>query len=882
MMASKDQNKRKKNLDRLQEVHSAMGCYIYMVISIAFFVVIVCAGLFLAERLFPRSVHVFNYSLSTRTFVELKSAHKYKAAADFYEQKKEIFTTHGDKYINMIEVFDCYRRIGEYEKAEQILRDIQDYKYLSEKEKREFDKEPWLKDFFCFNVAKEFFNLYEEMGDIDGQRQSYTIMKESLTPEVKEHFKDLLSQSKKEFKKILPNIHKLENSLVIDEMIHLYDLKMLYLSSPIEALSEMSDYIDEIANDSRYGISYVQKNINIYINWLFECYGDFAAYTAITLAVDYAQDTDSFNEDKSEYGNLSDICYHVHDLKNSKRFYNVYTSFIESITSKEDPLYIKNRIRGFKFLEAEQDWTELEKQVIECCSSLRSLIGKNIQAMSESQREHFVGLLDAPFDYATNLLYEHPTETLASLCFENSIFMKGLLLRSNRETANRIKNSGDKNLLAMYDTLLVLRKELAYREGLGRVGNSLRINSLRKEIDQLDKQLVVSSEAYRQEQEDATANIKSISKVIKQNAVVIDFIQTDAEKLLALILAKDGSVKSVNLGTLKDLLSVLRYDYRQSYSNAGLTNKVWAPIEQNLNDVTEVYYTANGIFNSISFQALSLGGHIHVMDKYNLHLLSNTSNMLLIAQDAKSPISNKSQLAMWGDIDYGSRDNSIIESTSIVRDIVRGETLHHLVYSRDEIDAIQSIVNGKNIFPTIFDGANATELSFRSRAGKNDDIIHISTHGFFDEDDAHRKDYNPMYNSGLFFAGADSTWNKNDTLVVATAMEDDGILRADEIQYLDLSGCHLAVLSACKTGLGHSKNKEGVYGLQRGFKLAGVDKILMSLWNVDDKCTSDFMKEFYLNYYSGLTDEEALRKTQSAIREEYPSPENWGAFVLLY
>ena len=56
----------------------------------------------------------------------------------------------------------------------------------------------------------------------------------------------------------------------------------------------------------------------------------------------------------------------------------------------------------------------------------------------------------------------------------------------------------------------------------------------------------------------------------------------------------------------------------------------------------------------------------------------------------------------------------------------------------------------------------------------------------------------------------------------------------------------------------------------------------MSLWNVDDRCTSDLMKEFYSNLYSGMTDEEALLSAQRKIREVYPSPEYWGAFVLLY
>lgn len=139
-----------------------------------------------------------------------------------------------------------------------------------------------------------------------------------------------------------------------------------------------------------------------------------------------------------------------------------------------------------------------------------------------------------------------------------------------------------------------------------------------------------------------------------------------------------------------------------------------------------------------------------------------------------------------------------------------------------------------------------------------------------------------MYNSGLFFAGADSCWNRHESAFTKTSMLDDGILRADEIQYLDFSDCSMAVLSACKTGLGQERNSEGVYGLQRAFKLAGADKILMSLWNVDDKCTAELMTEFYRQYYAGNSDEEALRKAQESIRERYPSPEYWGAFVLLY
>ena len=853
----------------MEEAHGAMGCYLYMTLCVVVFVLVVCAGLFLAERIFPKTVHVFNYSLSARTFVELKAAHRYKAAADFYEQKKEVLTSYSNKYENMMEVFDCYKRIGEYEKAEAILRDIYNLKYRTDKELKEFEKEPWQKDFFRFSIAKEFFNLYEEMGDRDGQKRYYGIMQECITPELKKKVEEFQEEA------------GFENEISLEKLTRIYDLKMLYLESPEEAISQMVDFLNEIGNSDEFKPPFILKCMNLLNNWTIERYGVLPAYTYICNAVEYALNTDSYNTDKSEYGNLSDICYRVHDIKNSKRFYTIYSTYLKDNTSEDDPLYIDNRVRGFKFLEAEQNLSEIESQVIDCCTSLRDLLGKNLQTMSESQREHFVDLLDGPFDYAANLLYNHPSDALASLCFENSIFMKGLLLRSNREIANKIQNSGDASLLAKYEQLLEYRKELSYREGLGNVGNAIRMSSLRKDIDALDKELAISCEDYRIDQENELASIKTISKSLASGAAIVDFIQTDADNLLALILTSEGKVKSINLGTRAKIVEAFSLDPRRAYTNTSLTDIVWTPVEQFLPGITDVFYTANGIFNSISFQALGLGGRSHLIDKYHFHLLSNISNIINVHYE-QSPPASRLLLAMWGDVDYGGKQESEDNDESIYRDIERGETLRHLTYSKDEIDAIRSIVERNNGTAIVFTDSLATEASFRSRAGKRDNILHISTHGFFAEDDAHRKDYNPMYNSGLFFAGADSTWNSVDTVFVSSAMVDDGILRADEIQYLDFSGCDLAVLSACKTGLGQSKNTEGVYGLQRAFKLAGVDKILMSLWSVNDRCTSELMQEFYKNYYAGMTDEEALRNAQSAIRERYPFPEDWGAFVLLY
>lgn len=867
-MATNSKEKQKKTLNALENAHGMMGCYLYF----SFLIILVTASiyvcLFFAELLFPDYVHLFNYSLSTRTFVELKAAHKYKAAADFYELELKTSTTKDDKYINMIEVSECYKRIGEYEEAEEVLRDAYNMKYLSEKEIEDLRKEKWKEDFFRFGLAKEFFNLYEEMGDKSGQRQYYEIMKSCLTSEV-------VAKTEKMLRDVAP---KSEESLL--DLMKVYDLKMLYLNNPDEALGEMAEHLEDISGSDDKKPSFVQKCFNLFINWIIEQHGIMPAYTAICNAVKYTNYTDSFNEDKSEYGRLSDICYQAHDIANSKKFYLLYSSYLKENTSELDPLFIENQVRGFKFLEDEQNWSELEKQVTDCCIGLRSLLTKNISSMSEFQREHFVSLIDGPFDYANELLIEHPSSDLAELCINNSIFMKGLLLRSSRELSNRISELGNPDLVSKYKELQKFRTELSYREGLGKVGNAIRITKLKKYIETIDKELAVACADYQEAREQMTVSAKGIRRSISKQTAAIEFIQTESGKLAAIVLRNGYAIKPVNLGSAQELTEKVSTNYHQIYTDTRITDMIWTPIQPAVSGATDIVYSANGIFNSISFSALYSGDHRHLMDYYKFHLMPNIGAIIEKQEEATFNLSG-SKIAMWGDVDYGNKKESEQIDISPYRDIERGQGLYRLLFSAEEINSIIEILNHSNADVTSFTGQFATETSFRSRSGKKDNILHISTHGFFEEDESHRKDYNPMYNSGLFFAGADSTWTKSDTLFVATSMLDDGILRANEIQYLDFSDCSLAVLSACRTGLGQSKSTEGIYGLQRAFKLAGVEKILMSLWNVDDQCTSKLMKYFYENIRSGSSYEEALRKAQSAIRETYPSPEYWGAFVLL-
>jgi CHAT domain-containing protein len=291
------------------------------------------------------------------------------------------------------------------------------------------------------------------------------------------------------------------------------------------------------------------------------------------------------------------------------------------------------------------------------------------------------------------------------------------------------------------------------------------------------------------------------------------------------------------------------------------------------------------------------------MEGYNMFRLSSTRELVNSGE-----INVNNRAVLYGGLDYyAAIDTTTLIKRSTIMDEpykeranVRGMGLRggkeYLEHTKIEVDKIGDELS-KAKWVCLMDTASlGTEESFKSLSGKSINTLHIATHGFYyTKEEAEDKGYQFMLlddqktsaedksltRTGLIMSGANHILEGEEL----PENVEDGILTAKEIADVDLRGLDLVVLSACQTGLGDISQGEGVFGLQRGFKKAGANSILMSLWEVNDKATQILMTQFYKNLVSGQSKHQSLRSAQKYLREYnngcYNEPKYWAAFILL-
>jgi CHAT domain-containing protein len=315
-----------------------------------------------------------------------------------------------------------------------------------------------------------------------------------------------------------------------------------------------------------------------------------------------------------------------------------------------------------------------------------------------------------------------------------------------------------------------------------------------------------------------------------------------------------------------------------------------------LGDTRRLFLCPDGDLSRLPWEVLPLAPDRRLIDEYEISYLGVGRDLLRIS--VPSPGGRTASLVIADpDFDLSATGAPAPEPVGdpagkIARDIRRtGLRFHRLAGTSREGLAVAALLG---VRPTT--GAAATETAVKSR--RHPAVLHLATHGFFlpDPEPARQWDLplmdasasatrpfgrlsnaveSPFLRSGLALAGA-NTWLDGGVL---PAEAEDGILTAEDVSGMDLSGTELVTLSACETGLGSQHLGEGVLGLRRAFISAGARTVVMSLWQVPDDETQTLMTGFYRRILGGEGRAAALRKAQLELKKQRPDPYYWGAFI---
>jgi CHAT domain-containing protein len=531
--------------------------------------------------------------------------------------------------------------------------------------------------------------------------------------------------------------------------------------------------------------------------------------------------------------------------------------------------------------------------------------------LTESQRENYWGANRIYFRLMPMFVEKVNTEQndFVGYAYDISLFTKGLLLNTSVDFEQLISEKGTPEAFAKFQELKLLKLQIQRLNEKPIAERYLNVDSLETVTQKLETELVKLSKEYGDYTQNLKMNWKDVQSNLGDKDVAIEFLEyptlTDTVKYAALLLRKGWANPTfIPLFRKDQIEDFIKRAPNQIYSN-GFVGKeikklIWNPLDEYISPDDRIYFSAAGILHQIVIENLSYDESTTLGDRYQMYRLSSTKELAL-----QKPESKNQRVALFGGIKYDLElDQMIAESEKYKRNVTfyarRGidqdttsrKGWQFLPGTLAEAHEVSQILKESRYQVTEFIGETGSEESFKELSGKRTGIIHIATHGFFLPIEESRKNLfmqmrsgdmnenvgyvDPMLRSGLLFSGGNRAWQGDsipDTI-------EDGILTAKEISHIDLRGTDLVVLSACETGLG-DVSSEGVFGLQRAFKQAGAQTIIMSLWNVKDEATQHLMTNFYSYLMQGVSKRDAFNQARNKCREEYPDPSSWAAFIML-
>ena len=543
-------------------------------------------------------------------------------------------------------------------------------------------------------------------------------------------------------------------------------------------------------------------------------------------------------------------------------------------------------------------------------SSYSQNIRERFGRMSESSRSAYWHTVLPYFTKTLDIAYKlgqydshFNTDRISKEAFSSIMLSKSILATTSREFDQFVYSTGDSLAL----NLLYQKRDLIDKDESPAIIDSIETRI----IQQLEETGLVFDSPH----------IKFTWKDVQSNLgpedLVIEFFQNSEGKYGALLLKKDwGSPLCIRLKDKNnDLESKLTFSAEsntldlKSQEFWKTSKRIWPRKMLKhfpTTDEGNVYFSPSGALTISAIENLpfinpvSTGVLSTMADNFKMYRITS-SRELCISKDKVYD----TRASLIGGPDYALRRRHYIECIDsinaasspirlidkefehIVSDDTRSSILPaNLKYSITEVMQADSILTQQGFVTDVITGKFATEEALEVLPNKG--IFHIATHGyhFKVEDVLRRNDIfdhinisDPMLRTGLYLSGVNTTLvNGRQTDKYA-----DGLLSSREIATMNFLDTDLVILSACSSGHGEL-SEDGVFGLQRAFKKAGANSIIMSLWKVHDKATNEFIRQFYENYICKEEDKyTAFTNAQKALREseEFSDPFYWASFIIL-
>lgn len=373
--------------------------------------------------------------------------------------------------------------------------------------------------------------------------------------------------------------------------------------------------------------------------------------------------------------------------------------------------------------------------------------------------------------------------------------------------------------------------------------------------------------------------VADIANALKKEEVAIEFFElpksSGGTTYFAFVLKNGMSTPRLYNICNDDALLVLLDDSCKFYNDTRVLSAIISPLVNELQDTKTVYYTPSGKLHKIALEyCMDTNGKMFC-ENYNVYRL--TSSAMFANKNEKKVYRNYSVWAgteLDAELPYGDADDTLEPYRN---------PFEYLEDSYKAADIISQELTSKNKNVKFWHNADATEPNFKTMSGQNIDAFLIETHGIFTKDccvSPRSGNTAPLDNHALALYGASFVMDAG----IVPAGNEDGLITENEIAQLDFSSMDLAVISACKSGLGDIQ-WDGVHGLMLGFKLAGVNSLVMTLDDVVDYVSGQLWIQFFRNLNNGQSKREALLNGIKYIRTmdngAYSHPKYWTPFVLI-